>query len=297
MGSVPERPPQPIAETPLGLFDLLDGSFAALRQRARTLVSAVALLVVPVALLEGWVSRDDLGGATFGELLSDPTVAQEVSQTSSVYDAGFFLAQLLALVVTAVSGVVVSRVVHGWVEGRDTTAAEALAYTARRGWAVAGAFVVVHLVQLGGFVLLVLPGFAVVVLSALTSPVLAIEEHRGPVSAMRRSWELVRRRPGPVLLLILLLAVVQALVSQAVGTVPEFAALFLGPDRAWPLISAARLGTRLILLPVNGAAMCLLYLDIRYRTEGLDLHHRMVREFAPPVAVAGFAPVRPEDGP
>lgn len=261
-------------------MDLLDGSFAALRQRARSIVTIVAGLVVPLSIFQGWISRDDLGGATFGDLINDPTVAQEVSDSSSVFGAGFFVSQLLGLLVTAIAGVAVARVVHGWFEGRDTTVAEALIFTGRRMGAILVSFAVIHVLEGVGFVLLIVPGMAVLVLSSLTSPVLAVE-NLGPVASMRRSWELVRRRTGTTIGLILLLGLVQYGVSQAVGTLPSLGALALGPDRAWPLVAVANMMTSIILIPVSGAAMCLTYLDIRFRTEGLDLRRRAEIQFGP----------------
>lgn len=272
---------EPIADQPLGVIDLLDGSFAALRQRARVLVAIVAGLVVPLSLLQAWVARDDLGGATFSELLNDPTVAQEVSSSTNPYDVGFFLAQLLSMVVTAVAGVAVSRVVGGWFEGRETGAVEALRFTAGRGVSILGAFVIIHLGELVGFVLII-PGLMVLVLSSLTSPVLALED-LGALASVRRSWQLVRRRPAAVVGVIVLLAIVQYGVSQAVGTIPAMVALFIGPDRAWPLVAASNLLTSIILIPVTGAAMCLTYLDIRFRTEGLDLRRRIHARFDDPI--------------
>lgn len=271
---------QPIADRPLGVVDLLDGSFAALRQRARSIVTIVAGLVVPLSIFQGWISRDDLGGATFGDLINDPTVAQEVSDSSSVFGAGFFVSQLLGLLVTAIAGVAVARVVHGWFEGRDTTVAEALIFTGRRMGAILVSFAVIHVLEGVGFVLLIVPGMAVLVLSSLTSPVLAVE-NLGPVASMRRSWQLVRRRTGTTIALILLLGLVQYGVSQAVGTLPSLGALALGPDRAWPLVAVANMMTSIILIPVSGAAMCLTYLDIRFRTEGLDLRRRAEIQFGP----------------
>ncbi len=282
MGPVLGRDVEPIANKPLGVIDLLDGSFAALRQRARVLVTIVAGLAVPASIFQGWVTRDDLGGASFGELLSDPAVAEEVSQTSSTYDAEFFLAQVLAMFITAVSGVGVAWVVNAWFEGRDPGALDALRFTLRRSGAILGAFVVIHVLQLVGTILLVIPGLMLVVLSSLTSPVLAIEG-LGPVAAMRRSWELTRRRIGTVVIVLALILLVQIGLSQAIGTLPSTFALFIGPDRAWPLLSVATMITQLVFLPVNGAAMCLLYLDIRFRTEGLDLHRRMFVDLPPAV--------------
>lgn len=266
--------PVPIAEEPLGVIDLLDGAFAALRQRPRAIVAIISWLVVPLSLFQAWLTRDDLGGATFGELLNDPTVAQEVSESTSLVDVGVLGSQVLAMLVTAVAGVSIARVVGGWVEGVDRGALDALRFTGRRSPAILAAFLLIHLAELVGFVLLVIPGLMVVVLSALTSPVLALESS-GPIASIRRSWTLVRRRPGPVFGVIVLLAVVEYGVSQAIGTLPVLVSLIVGPDRAWPIVAAANLLTSIILIPVTTAAMCLTYLDIRFRTEGLDLRRRI----------------------
>jgi hypothetical protein len=270
------------------VIDLLDGAFAALRQRARAIVAVVAGLVIPLSVVQAWVSRDDLGGASLIDIVNDPTLAQEASSPAEVYDAGFFVAETLALLVTAVGGVAVSRIVGGWLAGRDTSAMEAIGFTARRMGAVLGAFVAIHLLEVVGF-LLVIPGLMVIVLSCLTSPVLALET-LGPVDSIRRSWELVRRRPGPVLGIILLLGLAQYFVSLAVGTLPSAFALLIGPDRAWPLVAVANLLTSIILIPVTGAAMCLTYIDIRFRTEGLDLGRRIVEQFGP-TSPAGISPL------
>ena len=279
----PVSRPVPIAEEPLGVIDLLDGAFAALRQRPRVIVAIISWLVVPLSLFQAWLTRDDLGGATFGELLNDPTIAQEVSESSSPFELGVLGSQVLAMLVTAVAGVSIARVVGGWVEGVDRGAMDALRFTARRSPAILAAFVLIHLAELIGFVLLVIPGLMVMVLSSLTSPILALESS-GPVESMRRSWSLVRRRPGPVFGVIVLLAVVQYGVSQAIGTLPVLVSLIVGPDRAWPIVAASNLLTSIILIPVTTAAMCLTYLDIRFRTEGLDLQRRVVEAFGEPTA-------------
>lgn len=264
---------------PLGVIDLLDGSFAALRQRARVIVASVAGLVIPVNLLQAWLARNYLGGAGLSQILSDPTVAQAGAEADSPFGWAWLATQVLRLLMLAVGGVSVSRIIGSWIDGTDSTAGAALRHTARRLPAVLVAFVLIHLLQMVGF-LLVLPGLFAIVAFSLTSPVLALEP-LGPIASMRRSARLVRRRPGPVLGVIALLGLVSYGVSQAVGTLPSLAALAIGTGRAWPLQAAAGAATSLILVPVTAAAMCLTYLDIRFRTEGLDLRWRMAGTFGP----------------
>lgn len=272
------RPVEAITTQPLGLIDLLDGSFAALRQRARVLVTVVAGLVVPVSLLQAFLARGTLGGVGLTQMLNDPTVAQETPGLGAVYGPAWLVGQLLHLLVVAVGGAAVSLVIGGWIDGTDLQARAVGRLIVGRLPALLGAFALVHLLQAVGFVLLAVPGLVAVVLCSLTSPVLALER-LGPVAAIRRSAQLVRRRPGTVLGVIGLLGLVDYGVGQAVGTLPNGVALVIGTGRAWPLQAAAAAASALILVPVTGAAMCLTYLDIRFRTEGLDLSWRMAAAF------------------
>ena len=242
------------------------------------MIGLVAGLVIPLSLLEAWATRNSLGGSSLGELLSDPTLVQQSSTSSSAATGGFVVTHTLDLAVTAFGGVAVSRVINGWLEGDEMSALAALRFTVGRIGALAATFVVIHVLELVGLVMAVVPGLAVIVLSSLTSPVLAIEQ-LGPIDSIRRSWTLVRRRLGSVVGIIVLLAAVNYGVSQAIGTMPNAVALFVGPDRAWPLVAASNTAISLILVPVTSAAMCLTYFDIRFRTEGLDLHRRIREHF------------------
>lgn len=271
-GSSTAMRPAAIADRPLPVIDLIDGAFAALRQRPRTLIAVVAGLVVPIAIAEGYLTRNALGGATLEQMINDPTVANEVS-TQSPFGREALITYLLDWFLMAVAGVPVSRVVAGWVTGQDVSARQALAFTARRWWVILAAFVLNHLAQTIGFALFIVPGAIAVVLFALTSPVIAVEE-LGPIAALKRSAELVRRRKATVVGGVAMTAAVAYGVSNAVSLLPTMVALVFGPDKTWPLVSAAALMTSIILVPFTSAAMCLVYLDIRFRTEGLDLELR-----------------------
>ncbi len=271
-GSSTAMRPAAIADRPLPVIDLIDGAFAALRQRPRTLITVVAGLVVPIAIAEGYLTRNALGGATLQQMINDPTVANEVS-TQSPFGSEALITYLLDWLLMAVAGVPVSRVVAGWVTGQDVSARQALAFTARRWWVILAAFLLNHLAQSIGFALFIVPGAIAVVLFSLTSPVIAVEE-LGPIAALKRSAELAKRRKSTVVGGIAMTAAVAYGVSNAVSLLPTMVALVFGPDKTWPLVSAASLMTSIILVPFTSAAMCLVYLDIRFRTEGLDLELR-----------------------
>jgi hypothetical protein len=103
----------------------------------------------------------------------------------------------------------------------------------------------------------------------------------------------MRRRTAPLLGLYVACAIVGGFVASALTTIPSGVALFVGTDVAWPLITVGSIVSTSLLAPFNGAAMTLMYHDIRFRTEGLDLERAAQRVFPggdatliQPVAVA-----------
>lgn len=261
--------PRPVSDRPLAVLDLLDGAFAALRQRPRTLVGVVLPVLVPVELLQAWSARDLLGGAGIADVLSDPTIAEEAAGAGPGITQTFV--DLLATSFTvSVTGVAVAHVIAGWLQGREVTAGAALRATARRWWVVLLAWLCVRLVQAVATALFVVPGLVAVVLLSVTSPVVAFEG-RGPLASIRRSVALVRPRFGPAVGVVLLVGIVSYGVSQAIETLPTVVAVVIGTDRAWPLLAASGILSSLVLVPFVTASAALLYVDLRFRSEGLDL--------------------------
>ena len=115
----------------------------------------------------------------------------------------------------------------------------------------------------------------------VTAPVIGAEG-LGPIKAMRRSARLVRRRFWPVMGLTLLSGVVATLFGYALGLVPTMLSLLLGTDGAgWLLTAASGVLTSLITMPIVAATTVLIYLDLRVRTEGLDLELDAIEAFPP----------------
>ncbi len=263
--------PAPITDRPLRLIDLLDGAFHAFRQRPRVLALCAMWIAVPAALAQILIERTTLGSdgsspaAVFGvrsELTSDDLLS-----------TGFVLYLVIGWFVTAVSGVGVARVVGGWLHGRDTTAGEAIGFTARRLPIIVGAFVLSHVIAGLGWLVLLVPGLAALLLFGLVSPVIALEEPTNPWSALTRSARLARPRWGTVLGLMSALLLVGAAMQ---GGIALFFITFGidGDGVALAINAAVALLVSFVMLPLNGAAMCLLYLDARYRDEGYDLELR-----------------------
>ena len=125
----------------------------------------------------------------------------------------------------------------------------------------------------------VLP-LAVMTWFLVTAPVIGAEG-LGPIDAMRRSARLVSRRFWPVLGLALLSVLVETLFEPAIGLVPDPAVAATSAPTGWPGSSRRSIGilSSLITMPVVAGITVLIYLDLRVRTEGLDLELDAVEAF------------------
>ena len=107
-------------------------------------------------------------------------------------------------------------------------------------------------------------------LFAVTAPAIGAEGI-GPLAGMRRAWNLAIRRYWRTLGVSWLIGITSFLLSNALGGLPQVLVGFFGFDLAWPLLAAGNILGAVIATPFVAAATVLLYLDLRIRTEGLDL--------------------------
>lgn len=247
-------------------------------------------IVIPMSLLEGWNSRGVLGGGGLLGALNDPDLFQETANQGTSFTTTFFTYMIDWFRISLI-GVSVAHLVNSWAEGRDPTVTEVMRFTIRRLPVWALTFVIAKL-AIGFGLLLIVPGVALALAFTMISPILAIEQ-TGPLTTMKRAWSLMRRRTAPLLGLYVACAIVGGFVASALTTIPSGVALFVGTDVAWPLITVGSIVSTSLLAPFNGAAMTLMYHDIRFRTEGLDLKRSAQRVFPggdatliQPVAVA-----------
>ncbi|NNE95022.1 MAG: hypothetical protein HKN24_03250 [Acidimicrobiales bacterium] len=266
-----ERQAVAVTDRPLRVIDLVDGAFAALRYRPRVLFFSMLWIVIPMSLLEGWNSRGVLGGGGLLGALNDPDLFEETAAQGTSFTTTFFT-YLIDWLRISLIGVSVAFLVNGWAEGRDPSVSEVMRFTAKKMRVWLPTFVLAKL-SIGLGLLLIIPGVALALAFTLVSPVIAVEE-LGPFATLRRAWWLMRRRAAPLLGLYVACAVVGGFVSSALTAIPSGIALAIGTGVAWPLITVASIISTSLLAPFNGAAMTLMYHDIRFRAEGLDLLRR-----------------------
>jgi hypothetical protein len=255
----------------MSVADILDGAFKLFRANARALVVTVAAVVVPLQLLSSVAQRSVFGGQGITDVLRDPA-SVGTGQTGSGYGTIVVLvAFLLSLLVTPFIAGAVSRIVAASYLGEELSARPALAAAARRFPALLGATVLVHLLELPGLVLCILPGLAVMAMFVLTAPAIAIEEI-GPMQGMRRSWRLVKGRFWPTLGIALLAGLIASLTGQFLAVIPTVLALVVGLRWGFVLLAAGGTLAAVITEPIVTIVATLLYFDARILKEGFDLH-------------------------
>ena len=290
-GVTPERQAVAITDRPLNVIDLLDGAFAALRYRPRVVFFSMLWIVIPAALIEGWNSRGVLGGGGLLGVINDPTLLQEASDSSG-YATSVFAYGVDWLRVSFI-GVSMAFMVDRWAHGEDPSVKDVMWFTVRRAPVWLAAFLLGKLI-IGVTGWLVVPWVMFALGFALLSPVLAIEG-LGPIKSLKRSFKLMRLRTSQILGLYLACALVGFCVSGALTAIPSTVALVIGTDRAWPLVTIGSIISTSLLAPFNGAAMALMYHDVRFRSEGLDLKHRADHVFAGSSYLHPTAPVSASD--
>jgi hypothetical protein len=251
--------------------DVLDGAFAILKAAPATILAFTAVFAVPVQIAAAWLQRDLLGGESLFDLLESDSSLTGVDQGGS---SGFW-AQVVVLFGPALALVFVAaglvRLVGAWHVGRDLSLPDLLRGSLPLAWPLLASWLLVHLAEGAGLLLCGFPALAVMTWFLVTAPVIGAEG-LGPVEAMRRSARLVSRRFWPTMGLMLLASVAAMLFGYALGLVPTVLSLLVGTDGlGWVLTAASGILTSLVTMPIVAGTTVLIYLDLRVRTEGLDL--------------------------
>ena len=198
---------------PLAVGELLDASIKIYRGRARTLLAAVAVPVLPVVLFSTLVS------ASAGQPPSVDPVTGELSSDGGdllVYILGSLVGSLAIIVASTIATAACFRSISGAYVGDDPDWKESIRYGFSRFWSVLGVTILTTLATLVGLVVCLVGALWPMAVFAVAMPVLLLEGTSAG-RAMGRSRDLVRgygwRTLGVVLLGTILASVFQGMVA------------------------------------------------------------------------------------
>lgn len=253
---------------PLGVGELLDAALKIYRSRAKTLLAAVAVPVLPVVLFSVLVS------ASAGEF----QINQSTGELEG--DGGDLALTMVALLVSSFAIVVATsiataacyRSISGAYVGDDPDWRESLRFGFARVFSVLGLTILTLLATLLGLVACVVGVLWPLAVFSVAMPAMLVEELPA-TRAMGRSRNLVKGSGWRVLGIVLLGTVI-ASVFQGMLSAP-LAAVILAD--AGPVVEAIVNGVvqmiaTVLVTPFTAALTMALYVDLRVRKEGFDLY-------------------------
>jgi hypothetical protein len=301
-------PPKPgiIPLRPLGVGELLDGAFTAIRRYPRATLgfAAVVMLVVEtVQLIADYFLLNGLPAATDTSTLSNTQLTDLVARTGASVLVTVLITGLAVLLLTGM----ITAVIGDAVLGRPATAGGAWKRLRPLFPRLVGVslltFVVFATLAVAGFVpglivlatgsrrasaaVLVIGGIAGVLcavyaaVSLSLAPAVVVLERQRTVASLRRSRALTKRSWWRIFGILILASIISSILSAVIvvpfgllgGSVGPF-----GPTNGagigfWPLVvngvGGMLAGT--VVRPFTAGVVALLYLDRRMRTEALDV--------------------------
>ncbi len=305
----------PIVLRPLRLVELLDAAFRLYRRNFLTFVGIMAIMQIPVSLLNM--------GASITTLVGTKQLAS-TGQFNQNYFLGlggiFFTGIISFFLVQGLASAALSRSISASYLGARSGVIESYQKLRPSASNLLLSLLFAGLVSLGISIWTFIPCigwlsgvgmglyFTFVVIQLLV-PIVVLEK-RGPVSALRRAWQLARQRfwwllglVGIMYLLNLVLIGPGLILNYALGfamqgsvNTPNFATSGTISTLVSSLVSML---VGILYHPLQLSVMVLTYFDLRVRSEGLDLalQSSTGSEHPDPLESLAAAPAAPEEKP
>jgi hypothetical protein len=296
---------------PLGIGELLDQAIRQYRRSFLTFIGILAVVQIPLALLQFGVAlltlqsvRGVIGGAPV------PTDNPLAPPFSAATIGTLFITLISFLLVQGVATAAMTRAVSDNYLGAPTGFTGAYRRIGRDWLPLIGTLIIAGFIGLLLGIWFIIPcvgwatglgllAFFGGVIVPLAAPVVVLEHKRG-YGALRRGWDLARRRFWPVVGFVTLLYIFSLIIVSGPNLIISviFQSLIGAATRTGQ--SAASLVTvqaivqslttlvfSLLYVPLQLIGVTLLYFDLRVRTEGLDL--AMLTQAAPALAAPSAA--------
>lgn len=253
---------------PLGVGELLDAALKIYRSRAKTLLAAVAVPVLPVVVFSVLVS------SSANDFTVDPATG-ELQQDGGdllVSLAATLLSSFAIIVATSVATAACYRSISGAYVGDDPDWKESLRFGFRRVWSVLGLTILTSLATLAGLLVCLVGVLWPLAVFAVAMPALLVEDLPA-VRSMGRSRELVKGMGWRVLGIVLLGTIIAG-TFQAMISAPLVAIVFtdMGMVAEAVLNGVVTMAATVLVTPFTAALTMALYVDLRVRKEGFDLY-------------------------
>jgi hypothetical protein len=258
-----EQPPGGDLAT-LSLGETISAAVSLYARNAPQLWQAVAIVVIPLEVIEVLIRRSSLGADTFVHDGTMYTVGLGQTGTGIGATIGValigFLAQLLSI------GAVFRLVLDDYM-GRRISIGESFSYAASRLLALVWISILYAVLVAIGLVLFVLPGVYLIVAFSVAIPVVMIEGRTG-FKGLERSVRLVSGRWWATCGRLVLAWLLVVVVSLILGALNLTSALNVSSVTLWLVVNAVIAAVEAILTaPFTAAVATVIYVDLRVRKE------------------------------
>jgi hypothetical protein len=251
---------------PLAIGEILDAALKLYRARAVELWKLVALIVIPVEVIDRVVFVASLPSGVYAH---DGTL---YAPSASVGGAYIVVTIVLRVVSAALVIGALSRGLLDAYVGLPTGWRHSLEYAGERLGPLIWLSLLTSLVVIVGFILFILPGIYLLVALSVSVPVLMFEGISGP-AALARSRELVTGRwwatLGALLVGLVLIIVVDFVIAALVGAI-ESGGHANSVGLVVVLSGIAAVVSNVLTYPLLAAITAVIYIDLRHRKEGLE---------------------------
>jgi len=269
------------------LPELLDELFRLYRRHFSLIIGVALLVALPGLVWQLVTGTYRLTASSYANLFTTPGSATPTFSSQQLQDlsGALALAGLGGLILVPFTIGAVTRAVTDVALGRPATIGSVLRETLARYFPLLGFIALVFLMFIVwviavaiGFVLLVLPGLAVICAGVYLavrwslSVAAMMAEDIGPIRGMSRSWNLVSGQWWRTLGIILIVLIMRAIIGAALGFLfGIIAGVAASGDIQLAVVAVGSTILGAIISPLVTIAIVLLYFDLRVRKEGLDL--------------------------
>jgi hypothetical protein len=249
---------------PLGVGEIFDVSIKIFRAHAGTLLTLVAIVVVPVAALSALIELSAV--PTEEELLTE-----DPDEEIATLVAAFVVAGLLGLLGSIVATATCFKAIAEAYLGAKPTWQGSLRFVLRRLHSVLWVLFLMSLILIPAFIACILPGIWLGVAYAVAIPALLTEGTKG-FKSLKRSYRLVRGRWWPAFVVVILGYLLAGIVAGALTGLAAGLTGFDETDAAAIIANyVATAISDVLTTPFIAAFLVVLYFDLRVRKEAFDL--------------------------
>jgi hypothetical protein len=286
---------------PLGVGEILDTAFRIYRTRFKDLVTAVAIPMVPLVVLQILINLSVPTRTSYA--VQNGTLVRTTGPSASVAFGAVIATLIITVLASAIAQGASIRIVADQYLGSTTSWRESIGYALSRFGSILFVSILVGLAEVLGLIACVIPGVYLWAALAVSIPALLIENARG-TKALGRSRSLVTGRWWPtfgaLIVIALLTAVVGGLLGAIVGGGSALSGNITGSTTARILSGTVNGIVTILFTPLSAAVATIIYFDLRIRKEGFDvaLMAQRLGLPAPPPGPTGWAPpTAPPPGP